>query len=1019
MKPIKLIIQAFGPFVNKEEIDFTRLGHNPLFLINGPTGSGKSTILDAICFALYGRTTGADRDAAQMRCDQSDDKTLTYVTLDFSLGNQAYRVSRSPTQYRAKSRGEGLTEHTGEASLWSLDSAGDATLIVTKKIKAVTDEIENITGLNVDQFRQVMVLPQGKFRELLLADSADREKIFSKLFQTHIYRRIEESLKNRAIKIIADKKDHDSKVKGILISADLDSEDELYVQLENVKLELIAALENKEIKSKALQAALSIKKSAETLLRRYADIEKTKSEIEELKTREVEITHQRELLDYSIKAQKITPINDEYIRIKNECHLLENNIAESISAGEQLKEQYDEAFESLNLAKKEFDTLDELKKELIGLNQLKGVVNELALKVEEESESNKIYLKLESKLHEDKERLNKLGIDIQVLETEEKNIQKELTRLTDKKVELPKLENEYKLLKKLQDNKKYLSDLELQYEQQQCDYRKSVNAFEDNNIQLKHKELSWYAGQAAILANELHVNEPCPVCGSKEHPEPASVDTVSAVSKEDIDLARLQLDRLRVLMQEEHDKLNHLTSLIEAGKTQVDSLEVELGHLSNRDPDELGNQYKRLKNEIKVLEANQSKLSEIHKQIEVCLESIKKENENILISGEQLEAARLNFKLLQAEVTHIEKGLPIQYRDQSVLIHDIDNLEFKIKSVIDGFEKSQLAFDTLKTALAKHEAIHQGLVLRDNSQNKLLLELEKKWKETISKSIFESVDVYNSALMSEEKQEETSQKIRLYDTSLVELNASLNQQLRSLENQHKPDLNIINEDCEICQIQYEKAENSWKEIDARVNQLQSIKNKLKKAHEKTASLEANYAIYGTLSNVANGRTGNNISLQRFVLSVLLDDVLIEASRRLNIMSKGRFKLLRKQDKSKGNKASGLELDVEDAYTGKTRSVSTLSGGESFMAALSLALGLSDVVQAYAGGIKLDTLFIDEGFGSLDQESLDLAIKTLIDLQESGRMIGIISHVSELKEQMSLRLDVLSSKTGSKIKLIAA
>jgi exonuclease SbcC len=208
-------------------------------------------------------------------------------------------------------------------------------------------------------------------------------------------------------------------------------------------------------------------------------------------------------------------------------------------------------------------------------------------------------------------------------------------------------------------------------------------------------------------------------------------------------------------------------------------------------------------------------------------------------------------------------------------------------------------------------------------------------------------------------------------------------------------------------------------LEARSNQLKDIQVKLERAHKKNESLEAEYKITGTLSDVANGQTGNKISLQRFVLSVLLDDVLIQASQRLNLMSKGRYQLVRKEDRAKGNKASGLELEVEDSYSGKTRSVATLSGGESFLAALSLALGLSDVVQSYAGGIKLDALFIDEGFGSLDPESLDLAVRTLIDLQASGRMIGIISHVSELKEQMALRVDVESGRGGSHITINVA
>jgi exonuclease SbcC len=210
------------------------------------------------------------------------------------------------------------------------------------------------------------------------------------------------------------------------------------------------------------------------------------------------------------------------------------------------------------------------------------------------------------------------------------------------------------------------------------------------------------------------------------------------------------------------------------------------------------------------------------------------------------------------------------------------------------------------------------------------------------------------------------------------------------------------------------ADDAWRQLDARNNQLKEIQKKLDQAHKKNEALEAEYKVIGTLSEVANGQTGNKISLQRFVLSVLLDDVLIQASQRLVKMSKGRYQLVRKEDRAKGNKASGLELEVEDGYTGKTRSVATLSGGESFLAALSLALGLSDVVQSYAGGIKLDTLFIDEGFGSLDPESLDLAVRTLIDLQASGRTIGIISHVSELKDQMALRVDVISDRTGSRI-----
>ena len=232
-----------------------------------------------------------------------------------------------------------------------------------------------------------------------------------------------------------------------------------------------------------------------------------------------------------------------------------------------------------------------------------------------------------------------------------------------------------------------------------------------------------------------------------------------------------------------------------------------------------------------------------------------------------------------------------------------------------------------------------------------------------------------------------------------------------------PDTARLQAERDGCEASFSIVFEAWKQLDHRYQQLVDLRGKLGYMEQLKLTLEAEYGVYGTLSDVANGQTGNKISLQRFVLSVLLDDVLIEASQRLHIMSKGRYLLVRKEERAKYNRASGLELEVEDSYTGKTRSVATLSGGESFMAALSLALGLSDVVQAYAGGIRLDTLFIDEGFGSLDQESLDLALKTLIDLQSSGRMIGIISHVSELREQMGLRIDVQTSLVGSRIVVV--
>ena len=429
MKPLKLTIQAFGPFVDKEVIDFSLLGNSPLFLINGPTGSGKSSILDAICFALYGKTTGNEREAAQMRCDMADPNTLTEIIFDFSLGDKQYRVSRSPTQERSKSRGEGLTEHNGEAHLWEIDSAGETSLMVTKKLKEVTDAIEYITGLNVEQFRQVMVLPQGKFRELLLADSADREKIFSKLFQTNIYKRIEESLKTKAISINNDKKAHDNQIKGILESADLTTEDELKNELIIISPELTELKKQKEEKNKALQIELSKKESAEKLLNQYAEHASTQSKIKEKEELKSEIEQNKQTLKSAINAQKITPVYDELIRLQKEKQQLTEEFKSAESQGKQLALAYEKTSEDLKQSKDKSKETDVLKLTANELKQYETKVDKLEEKRKTEKESELSYKTNHQNTLNKQKELEKQNQNKQSLEKIIAQIQQNLTEL--------------------------------------------------------------------------------------------------------------------------------------------------------------------------------------------------------------------------------------------------------------------------------------------------------------------------------------------------------------------------------------------------------------------------------------------------------------------------------------------------------------------------------------------------------------------------------------------------------------
>ena len=317
-------------------------------------------------------------------------------------------------------------------------------------------------------------------------------------------------------------------------------------------------------------------------------------------------------------------------------------------------------------------------------------------------------------------------------------------------------------------------------------------------------------------------------------------------------------------------------------------------------------------------------------------------------------------------------------------------------------------------AYSRHKTIEAQL----NDQLSVLNRSSSAWQSALQISVFDNLDDFLNCRLDQQEIDDLRNQIDQYNSQATAISGSITQLQESIKDRPYPNIDECAATLKTATEAFDEIDQQFRNIDERCRLLFNIKDKINLANEKNRQLDEDYKVIGTLSDVANGKNSINISLQRFVLSVLLDDVLIQASERLRLMSKGRYRLLRKQEKGKGNKASGLELLVEDSYTGKTRSVATLSGGESFIAALSLALGLSDVVQTHAGGIKLDTLFIDEGFGSLDSESLDLAVKTLIDLQASGRMIGVISHVAELKEQMMQRIDITSDRGGSYISTIS-
>ncbi len=1020
MKPIKLSIQAFGPFAGTEKIDFTQLGSNPLFLINGPTGAGKTSILDAICFALYGQTTGNEREPAQMRCDYANEDLLTEVMLDFDLTGNSYRIRRIPMQERPKSRGEGTTTQQPEAQIWQLDGSPEGKLMVAKSVSDTTSEIRQLLGLDVEQFRQVMVLPQGKFRELLMADSREREKIFAQLFQTQIYKRIEDQLKINASEIKRSVEGHQNAIKGILHTAEVNTEEQITEELQLLKTELADALNNKEQAQKQQALAITNKEQAITLKDRFENLAKKDSELAKKIKFQAEINSKQKALDKAITAEKIR-------------HIYKNQQAQFISL-EKLNHQFEKSTKVLERATEEKNKADKLFKDAIeayqavdGLKEKQIVLQQYEARIKELSKAKNAFSHCDSVLNASRQLLSAKKDEQQKLLNEQTTneirfaeIGKELELLAEKQILLEKQRQQVEQRNSLETLHAEHIRLEQKETQQQKVFKTREIEFKAAEQHANKIELAWHMGQAVLLASELQKNEPCPVCGSKEHPQPASTDGQNTlVTKQQVDAVRNKKDSARSLMQKAKDDLGATQSEFKNNKKDINKLEKQLAGLANQSLDEVTTIFSNTEQEVQRLFKQQAKHKEISNRVADIKAVLGGMNGVLSRLDTQVTADKDKYISAKSNTEQLENQIPEEYRDPVHLDNVLTELGNNIQLLTDTVTRTQGELNEKRSVLDKESANNQSLIKQCADQKTEYTKAETAWNKALAESDFDALDVFNQALLSDEDQQTLKTEIETYRSEVTTLKGAVIQLKSDLKEKMLPDLDAIEQQLIKKMASFKVADEAWRKLAERNNLLESVQEKLTNAHEKNAALEAQYAIIGTLSEVANGQTGNKISLQRFVLSVLLDDVLIQASLRLVRMSKGRYQLVRNDERVKGNKASGLELEVEDAYYGTTRPVATLSGGESFMAALSLALGLSDVVQSYAGGIKLDTLFIDEGFGSLDTESLDLAINTLIDLQASGRMIGIISHVSELKEQMALRLDVVSSRSGSSVRTIGA
>lgn len=866
MKPLKLTMRAFGPYAGETVIDFEKLQGRHLFLICGPTGAGKTTILDAMCYALYGKTSG-DRTGEKMRSDYADSSERTEVIFDFMLGDKTYRATRSPAQMVDKKRGSGQTLAAMQASLSELEDGKEINTLRT----GIEEAAGKLIGLNADQFCQVILLPQGDFRKLLVAKADEREAILKQLFKTQRFSEFKDRLKDRLDAKVREKMEKQTREDQILSSSGATDEKQLSQMVEEAGKELKEAQDIVKSREKESNEFREVYQKETALMGHFTELEKALKQDAALKNEEGRMKEMEASLSLIRSARELAPYFVQLDGITREG----KQEAVKLKTAKADMETYSKLNETLEKRIQELDAMKEKREE----------ERKTALKMQDLVPKAKLY-----------------GAAVQAL----KNAQNALSRAEE---ETKRLQAAAEAARKARDEQKEKADA----------VRKS-----------------YIEGQAFLLAEGLEDGVPCPVCGAIHHPAPArGGDNVAKA--EDVERAQKEYERASAAYDRANDaKEKHSTGAY-------------------------------------------AKAVSDHAKADAQMKTL-----------EEIPEAYRDPKYLEAESTR--------------LLTDIRKWEQDKETAAAQLRKAGADLSASQAACRNAEERREELV-------KKYRETESVLKEASDKAGFQSLDECKEWYKKKDTEESVRKTLEQYRADRKSTEERIKAEEQETAGKERPDMLALNEKSKALQDQLKKASERAAALKERTETLQKAVSDARAIEKELEDLRKEEGLIRGLYDLTSGKK-TRITLERYVLGTLLDDVANAANLRLLSMSRRRYSLHRMTDES-GLGKGGLSLEVSDSFTGRSRPANTLSGGETFLASLSLALGLADVVQSRQGGVRLDTMFIDEGFGTLDPDSLNSAMNTLIDLQNTGRMVGIISHVPELEERIDARLRVTPAEKGSK------
>ena len=934
MRPLKLKLSAFGPYKGVTEIDMEKLGERGLYLITGDTGAGKTTIFDAITFALFGEASGENRTAGMLRSKYAEPETPTEVEMCFRYRGQDYTVKRNPEYERPAKRGGGTTIQKADAELWLPDGA------VLTKPREVDRKILEILGVNHQQFSQIAMIAQGDFLKLLLADTKERQEIFRKLFETEHYKALQMQILSDAKRLFVEKEDARKDIEHYVQSTTADPLSPLSVELEH-----------------AHQGAMLTADVLTLLERIIADDEMRRGQLE------------TEINEASAALEKISG------------HLTAIGAYQKLQSDRsRTKAQLEEAEPKLDVLQKHYEAEQareperkELERRITVLTEMLPQYAELGTLLQAQATREK---ELEKLISEQAQRTAKQTKGQQQLEAAKRELQtlgSVEAELATKQAAQEANARKQSELRSLQMNYEALSRKQRTLKTAQEDLKTAITRFEEADASYKERNRAFLCEQAGILACSLKPGDTCPVCGHAITEEShLAILSEAAPTEADVQKAQKLSEQLRMEMEEKSRTAMGRKGEYEASAQHVlQQCAALLGDVKLQNPDAptgtvmvtaaaLNEGYQRMRAACADAQAAAGALEATVK--ELMLQAKRKASFEEQIPAAEQKLAELNEQIRQAEAREIE-------------------LQAAQKAAHDEIEKQQakLPFPTEREARAEISRL-DGLRTRADAA---LAQAEQ-------------------ALRAEEK-------------TLAELRGSLQQLSEQVKTAEGAQYDAGTERAEQTRLSGLRQQRRA-EADGVIARIETNKAQLTRIKEGAAELsekERHYAWMSELSNTANGTVAGSekMTLETYIQTTYFDRILRRANTRLMIMSDAQYELVRRKSADNIKSQSGLELDVLDHYNGTLRSVKTLSGGESFKASLSLALGLSDEISSSVGGIRLDTMFVDEGFGSLDEDSLHAAIQALAELTEGHRLVGIISHVGELKQQIDKQLVVTKDRAG--------